>query len=68
MNTSIIEYEKYEILIDSIRMQYYSSFGKWQKNLENLRNFRDKTVMKEMDELVFSVLEDCWMKFKISIK
>eukprot|EP00347_Sterkiella_histriomuscorum_P018285 403346093 len=28
----------------------------------------EKTVLKEQDELVFSVLEDCWMKCNIQIK
>ena len=49
-------------------MQYYSTFGSWQENLENLKNFRDKTISKEKSDMVFSVLEDCWMKFQIMIK
>ena len=68
MSTAVQEYERYEILVDSIRMQYYSSMEQWRNNLEGLKNFRDKTVVREKNEEVFSVLEDCWVKFSIGIK
>ena len=63
MTTSVIEYEKYELLIDSIRMQFYTNFSSWKNNLDLMRNFREKTLTKEKNDLVFSVIDDCWMKF-----
>lgn len=68
MTTSVIEYEKYELLIDSIRMQFYNNFSSWRNNLDLLRNFRDKTLTKDKNDFAFSVIDDCWMKFIISVK
>ena len=65
----MIEYERYELIIDSIRMQYYNSQKQWLSNLQKIKNFRERsTIVKEKNDSVFYVLEDFWIKFDISIK
>jgi len=69
MTTSVVEYERYALEVNQIRMQFYHSVSQWENYLDKLVNLRDRaTVVKEKNEKVFPVLEDCWMKFDISIK
>jgi hypothetical protein len=69
MTTSVVEYERYDLEVNQIRMQFYHSVSQWENYLDKLVNFRDRaTVVKEKNEKVFPVLEDCWMKFEVAIK
>lgn len=69
MQSTVLEYEKYALRVDQIRLQYYAQFTDWQKNLEKLRNFRERnTVVKQRNDSVFYVIEDCSLHLDISIK
>lgn len=68
--TSIMEYERYHLVLDSVRLKYYQTFEYWDKIVSRVYNLRDLTGTKveEKNDIVFSVIEDCSMQLDVAIK
>ena len=68
-NSSVVEYEYYNVNIDSMRLQYYSSYHSWVTNLSHLSNLRERSVtQRSISSDLFSVIEDSTLKLTIGIK
>jgi hypothetical protein len=68
--TSIMEYERYHLLLDSVRLKYYQTFDYWERLVSRVYNLRELTATKvdEKNNVVFSVIEDCSVKLDVAIK
>lgn len=68
--TSILEYERYHLLLDSVRLKYYQTFDYWERLVSRVYNLRELTATKvdEKNDIVFSVIEDCSVKLDVAIK
>lgn len=68
--TSIMEYERYHLVLDSVRLKYYQTFEYWDKIVSRVYSLRELTGTKveEKNDIVFSVIEDCSMQLDVAIK
>ena len=58
-----MEYEKYRLMLDSVRLKYYQTFDHWERLVARVYNLRELTATKvdEKNDITFSVIEDCSM-------
>jgi hypothetical protein len=62
------------MIVQDIRMQYYSSYELWKEHLAEIGSFRDRSAtIKSLDgpqnmNSIFDVIENCTVAFDIGVK